>query len=82
MRRVSSAVDASFSAKFVRAENCDHGFFAELRKDTDFDLAFPDIKDGISRVSLRVDGFILAIFRHRSPGPVVVRNSFGSNRGL
>ena len=47
----------------------DHGFLALLGNHGDLALAVNDIKDGICRISLAEDCFILSIFRF-SPSPV------------
>jgi hypothetical protein len=49
----------------------DHGFLALLRNHGDLALAVNNVKDGICRISLAEDYFILSIFRF-SPSPVYV----------
>ncbi len=42
----------SFTKEFVRSKNCDDGFLALLRNDSDLHLAFLDVENRIRRVSL------------------------------
>ena len=57
---------ASFAAKFILPENCDHGLLAVFGNDGDLDLALLDVKNGIRDVSLREDILTLAVFGNRS----------------
>jgi hypothetical protein len=40
------AGQAIFSAELIRPQDCDDGFLSSLGKDTDFDPAVMDVKDG------------------------------------
>jgi hypothetical protein len=43
----------TFAAEFIRTHDCDDGFLPLLGKDSNFDLAVADVKDGIRGISLR-----------------------------
>ena len=59
----------SLAAEFVRPPDCDNDFFATRGIDGDFNLAPVDVKNGVCRVSLRVDHLIRSIIRYaRSHG--------------
>ena len=70
--------------EFVRSKDGDDGFFALLGKDGDLDLALLDVEDGIRRVALREDRFILAKFGEASPpadfGEEILRIKYGCTR--
>jgi hypothetical protein len=46
----------------------DHRFLTLIGTDGDLDLAFPYVKDGIRRVSLREDGLIFSVVRYGPAG--------------
>src|SRR5947208_6669541 len=57
---------ASFAAKFIGPEDCNHGLLAVLGNDGELDLAFLDVKNAIRDVPLREDFLILAIYGNHS----------------
>jgi hypothetical protein len=52
---------ATFPAKRVRSEHCDHGLLIVLGDHSDFDLAFLDVKHGICDIASREYLLIFAI---------------------
>jgi hypothetical protein len=70
---------ASFTAEFVRPQDCDDGFFALLGDNGDFDLALLDVENCIRRTALRKDRLVLSILDMVRPMLSVSRKTLGSN---
>lgn len=72
----------TFAAEFIRPHDCDDGFLPLLGKDSNFDLAVADVKDGIRGISLREDDLIPSIFGDGSPPFAWARKALGSKGSL
>ncbi len=76
------AIQTSFAEKLTGFQDCDHRFLTLLGNDSEFDLAFLDVKNRVRGLSLRENSLILPIFGYRFSLAHLGEKYFGIKQGF